>query len=170
MKPQNYKERNLAFLKFVLLFTATCGLIVLAVFFGTRLPLQENIYLREKIESLENQLQAQRHFAGKMEGIRSLLDSMDLPNVNADYMQQLISSELADVQSSIPQNDSTYRQEMYSNILQTYLELKTAKHSLIKMQDVKLSVEEYSELVEQYSTELKEAQRDLDICRQLNRK
>lgn len=170
MKPQNTKERNIAFLKFILLFVATSGLIVMAVFFGTQLPVKENAYLRDKMRKLEAQVQTERQFAQKMEGIKSLLDSMDVPNVNADYMQQLISSELASVQSTIPSSDSSYRHSMYSNIMQTYLELKTAKHSLIRMQDVKLSMEEYSKLVEQYSEELKQTQRDLDICRQLTRK
>lgn len=170
MKPQNTKERNIAFLKFVLLFTLTCAVVVLAVFFGTRLPVKENEYLRDRLRSMEQQLEAERQFAGKMEGVKYLLDSMDMPNVNPDYMQQLISSELATVQSAIPMSDSTYRQKMYSNVLQTYLELKTAKHSLIKMKDVEKSISEYSKLVDQYSEELKQTQRDLDICRQLSRK
>lgn len=142
----------------------------MAVFFGTRLPIEENAYLREKMRTMESKAAVERHFAQKMESVKSLLDSMDLPNVNPDYMQQLISSELADLQSDVTTNDSTYRKEMYSNILQTYLELKTAKHSLIKMQDVEMSMEEYSKLVDQYNEELKQTQRDLDICRQLSRK
>lgn len=142
----------------------------MAVFFGTQLPIEENAYLREKMRTMESKVQVERHFAQKMENVKSLLDSMDLPNVNADYMQQLISSELADLQSEVTTNDSTYRKEMYSNILQTYLELKTAKHSLIKMQNVEMSMEEYSKLVDQYNEELKQTQRDLDICRQLSRK
>jgi hypothetical protein len=142
----------------------------MAVFFGTRLPIEENAYLREKMRTMESKVQVERHFAQKMENVKSLMDSMDLPNVNADYMQQLISSELADLQSEVTTNDSTYRKEMYSNILQTYLELKTAKHSLIKMQNVEMSMEEYSKLVDQYNEELKQTQRDLDICRQLSRK
>lgn len=170
MKPQNYKERNVAFLKFILLFAITCSIIVMAVFFGTRLPVEENAYLRDKMRNMQDMLHAERNFAVKMEDVKSLLDSMDLPNVNPDFMQQLISAELADIQSDVPVNDSSYRKDMYSNILQTYLELKTAKHSLIKMQDVEMSMEEYSKLVDQYSEELKQAQRDLDICRQLSRK
>lgn len=170
MKPQNYKERNIALLKFVLLFTVTCTLVVVAVFFGTRLPVKENEYLRDRLRTVEFQLQAERRFAGRMENIKQLLDSMDLPNVNSDYMQQLISAELAGVQSIIPVSDSSYRQKMYSNVLQTYLELKTAKHSLIKMKGVEKSIEEYSQLVDQYSEELRQTQRDLDICRQLPRR
>lgn len=104
-----------------------------------------------------------------MEDVKNLLDSMDLPNVNVDYMQQIISTELADIQSEVPASDSSYRKDMYSNILQTYLELKTAKQSLIKMKDVEMSIEEYSQLVERYNEELRQAQRDLDICRQLSR-
>src|SRR5690606_16554542 len=98
MKPQNYKERNVAFLKFILLFTITCSLIVMAVFFGTRLPLEENGYLRDKMKNMESKAHDERKFASRMEGVKSMLDSMDLPNVNVDYLQQLISAELADIQ------------------------------------------------------------------------
>lgn len=169
MKPQNHKERNIAFLKFILLFTITCSLIVMAVFFGTRLPTEENAYLREKMQILERNAHAERQFARRMEDVKNLLDSMDLPNVNVDFMQHIISTELADIQSGVPASDSSYRKDMYSNILQTYLELKTAKQSLIKMKDVEMSIDEYSKLVDQYNEELKQAQRDLDICRQLSR-
>lgn len=170
MKPQNYKERNIAFLKFVLLFSITCTIVVLAVFFGTQLPSRENEYLRVKLRTVEDELEAERKFASKMEDIKHLLDSMDLPNVNPDYMQQLISAELASVQTSIPASDSSYRKKMYSNVLQTYLELKTARHSLIKMKDVEKSIEEYNKLVEELSQELDQSHRDLDICRQLSRR
>ena len=44
MKPQNAKERNIAFIKYILLFIVTTGLIILAVFFGYRLPIKENAY------------------------------------------------------------------------------------------------------------------------------
>src|SRR5690606_23061785 len=102
MKPQNYKERNIAFLKFILLFTITCSLIVMAVFFGMRLPTEENAYLREKMQILESNAHAERQFASKMEDVKVLLDSMDLPNVNVDYMQHIISTELAEIQSKVP--------------------------------------------------------------------
>jgi hypothetical protein len=170
MKPQNAKERNIAFIKYILLFIVTAGLIVLAVFFGMRLPIKENAYLREKIRTMEQQIGEERRFIGKIQNIKVVIDSMELPNVNADYLQQLVSSELADVQNMVPTNDTTFRKKMYSSIIQTYLELKNAKNSLIKMKDIKLTMDECSKLVDKYKSDVEQTQRDLDVCRQLSRK
>jgi len=170
MKPQNAKERNIAFIKYILLFIVTTGLIILAVFFGYRLPIKENAYLRDKIKTMELQIGEERRVAFKLESIKTLIDSMDMPNVNADYLQQLASSELADVQNGISTTDTTFRKKMYSSLVQTFLELKNSKHALIKMKDVKMTMDECSKLVDKYKSDMEQTQRDLDICRQLSRK
>jgi len=170
MKPQNTKQRNIAFIKFIFLFIITTGLIVIAVFFGYRTPHKENAYLLEKIKTMENQIAEERRFVSQIENIKSLIDSLDMPNVNADYLQQLIGSYLADIQNSVSQSDTTFRKKMYSNIIQSYLELKTTKHSLIKMKDVKMTMDECSKLLDKFKADLEQSQRDLDICRQLSRK
>jgi hypothetical protein len=170
MKPQNAKERNIAFIKYILLFIVTTGLIVLAVFFGTRLPFKENAYLRDKIKTMESQIGEERRFIGKMMNVKALIDSMNNPNVNVDYLQSLISSELAEVQNIIPPADTTFRKKMYSSLIQTFLELKNSKHSLIKLKDIKMTMDECSKLVDKYKSDMEQTQRDLDICRQLSRK
>ena len=170
MKPQNAKERNIAFIKYILLFIVTTGLIVLAVFFGTRLPFKENAYLRDKIKTMESQIGEERRFIGKMMNIKALIDSMNNPNVNVDYLQSLISSELDEVQNIIPPADTTFRKKMYSSLIQTFLELKNSKHSLIKLKDIKMTMDECSKLVDKYKSDMEQTQRDLDICRQLSRK
>ena len=169
MKQINNKERNLAFFKHLLLFTLTTGLIVLAVFFGYRLPLKENAYLRDKIKTIESQIDGERSFIKKLDKAKVLIDSMDMPHVNVDYLQQLVSTQLAEIQNSIPQDDSTFRKKMYSNLIQTFLELKNSKNALLKTQDVKVTMDECSKLVEKYQLDLAQAQRDLDICRQLSK-
>jgi hypothetical protein len=70
------------------------------------------------------------------------------------------------MQTSLPA-DSTFRHQMYINIIQSYLELKNAKASLIELNDAQSELQEYSTLVEQYKNDLSQAQRDLDLCRQL---
>lgn len=170
MKPLNSKQRINTFLIFLLLFLVTTSIIVLAVFFDFKVPQRENEMFRERNQQIltkENQVRA---FAEQMEDVKSLIDSMTMPGINSDYMERLVSSELADMQGLLPPEDSTFRRRMYSNIIQTYLELKNAKSSLIQLSDVKGELDEYDELVSQYKTELDQAKRDLDICRQMNSK
>ena len=170
MKPLNSKQRINTFFIFLLLFTFTTSIIVLAIFFGFRVPSIENAMHRERNRQIINKEGQGRNFADHMEEVKALLDSMDMPGVNSDYMERLVSSELADMQSSLPVEDSTYRRKMYSNIIQTFLELKNAKSSLIQLNDVRVELDEYDELIDQYKRDLNQAQRDLDICRQMSRR
>jgi hypothetical protein len=138
----------------------------MAVFFDHKVPTVENRYLRSQMKNTEKLLQVEEDFAHQMDRVKSLIDTMDQPRVNTEYIEQLISARLAEMQVTLP-SDSTFRHDMYSNIIQTYLELKNAKSSLIKLADVQKELEEYSELVDRYREDLEQAHRDLDLYRQM---
>ncbi|MBN2484900.1 MAG: hypothetical protein JXB34_02895 [Bacteroidales bacterium] len=166
MKPLNNSERNKAIFRFVILLTITIVIIIMAIFFDHRVPTVENRYLRSQIKNTERLIEQEEIFAKKMGKIKSLIDSMGQKGVNSDYIGQLISANLAEMQTSLP-SDSTFRHAMYINIIQTYLELKNAKASLIGLGDVQKELEEYSLLVDKYRADLEQVHRDLDLCRQL---
>ncbi len=166
MKPINKSERNKAILKFVLLLSITVAIIVVAVFFDYKVPSVENRYLHTQMDKTEKLLDIESDFAAQMDRIKSLIDTLDQPGVNAEYVEQLISARLAEMQTTLP-SDSTFRHGMYTNIIQTYLELKNAKSSLIELNDVQKELEEYSELVDKYRQDLEQAHRDLDLYRNL---
>jgi len=169
VRATNTEERNKVFLKFMFLFILTVTLIVLAFFYGVKLPVAENRMLRQKIQVVEAREEKDKLMLNEMQRIKGLLDTLDLPGVNTEYVQHIITGKLAEMERTLPQNDSTYRKKMYSNMIQTYLELKNAKQSLIKLKDMKTTLDEYTEMIEKYKMELEQAQRDLDICRQLGR-
>ncbi len=168
MKPLNSKDRKKAFIQFLLLFIVTVGVLVLALYFDVKAPIKENTYLKDKVRYFEGQLAEERKFVKEMSKIKSLLDSMDMPGVSSQYMEQLVSSKVAALQTSIPESDSSYRHDMYTNVIQTYLELKNSKSKLYDLSDVKSKLEEYTDIIDEYRKELDQAKRDLDICRQLN--
>ncbi|MCG8688068.1 MAG: hypothetical protein MI892_24550, partial [Desulfobacterales bacterium] len=89
-----------------------------------------------------------------------------IEGVNADYIEQIISKKLANMQMDA-ESDDTFRREMYSNIIQTYLELKNAKSSLLRMEGSMSDLNDYSDLVERYKEDLQQVQRDLDNCRRM---
>ena len=76
----NNKERNEAFLKFLLFFIITIVLVVLAIFFDFKLPVRENKALREKVGQGFHQDADQQKFVLLMNQGISLLDSMDKNN------------------------------------------------------------------------------------------
>jgi len=167
VKPINSKDRNKAIFQFTILLLITICIVIMAVFFDHKVPLKENAYLRSKMKNTEYLVSMENDFALKMERIKSLIDSMDAPGVNSDYISQLISTRLAEMQTTMPP-DSTFRRMMYNNIIQSYLELKNAKAALIQLNDVQTELDEYSQLIEQYKTDLAQSQRDLDLCRRLS--
>ena len=103
MKSKNSKERRNSILKFALLFVITTTLIVLAFFFDfSRVPLKENAVLRERSVSIEREVKFQEKFSSEMINIRSLLDSLDTPGQNTQYINALINSNIVDLEKSIP--------------------------------------------------------------------
>lgn len=142
----------------------------MAAFYGFNVPKKENELLRKMSEDVYENEQADRSFSEHMETVKHLIDSMDMPGINTPYMERLVSAELADLQASLPLEDSTYRRQMYSNIIQTYLELKNAKSILVETKDASAQAADCNNIIDRYKDELEQAQRDLDICRQLSKR
>ncbi|KAA1245332.1 type VI secretion system TssO [Aquimarina sp. RZ0] len=166
MKPKNSKERRNSILKFSLLFLFTAALIVTAFFFDfNRVPFKENSVLRERSASVEKEMQFQEGFSKGMKEVESLVDSLDIPGQNLSYINQLINSKIIDLKKTIPVEDSTYRYDMYTSIVNSYLDIKEMKGNLKEYGKLKSDLAEYKEELDRVTQELKEANRSLDIYR-----
>ncbi|WP_108868978.1 type VI secretion system TssO [Aquimarina aquimarini] len=166
MKPKNSKERRNSILKFALLFLFTATLIVITFFFDfDRVPLKENSVLRERSKAIETEVQFQEKFSGEMVKIRSLLDSLDTPGQNTQYINALLNSKIVDLQKSIPEEDSTYRYDMYNSIVKSFVDLQGFKNKLKEFEDVDTKLEEYEIELERVNLELEKAKRYVDALR-----
>jgi len=166
MKPKNSKERRNSILKFLLLFLFSVTLIVITFFFDfNRVPLKENAVLRERSKTIEEEMKFQEKFSQEMIGIRSLLDSLDTPGQNVQYINALINSKIVDLQKSIPKEDSTYRYDMYNNIVKSFVDLQGFKTKLKDLEDVDTQLEDYESELERVNLELEKANRYLDALR-----
>ncbi|WP_103865882.1 type VI secretion system TssO [Aquimarina sp. I32.4] len=166
MKPKNSKERRNSILKFALLFLFTATLIVITFFFDfDRVPLKENSVLRERSKAIETEVQFQEKFSGEMVKIRSLLDSLDTPGQNTQYINALLNSKIVDLQKSIPEEDSTYRYDMYNSIVKSFVDLQGFKNKLKDFEDVDTKLEEYEIELERVNLELEKAKRYVDALR-----
>ena len=166
MKPKNSKERRNSIFKFSLLFLFTIALIVTAFFFDfNRIPLKENSVLRELSASVEKEMEFQEKFSNDMKDIQSLIDSLDIPGQNRQYINALINSRIVELQKSIPKEDSTYRYDMYTNIVNTYVNIQSLKSKLNEYEGVDDRLEEYKEELDKVRQELNEANRYLDALR-----
>ncbi len=169
MKPVNKSQRNKAFFLYILLFLITNSIVVGIVYFNYRIPGAENKYLHNKMDFLALKSEEQKDFLQKMNRVKSLIDTMDTPGISREYIEQLISTELAEMRTNFAAKDSTYLSDMYNNVIVTYLELKVAKSQLNELEDAKSDIDTYVETIDKLNERIKEVERDLDICRQLSK-
>ncbi len=165
MKPKNTKERKSSFIKFLLLFILTTATIMAAVFFNFRVPQKENELLKERAKNVEREMRFQKGFANEVKVLQGMIDSLDLPGQNVSFLNELIGGKLAEMQSSIPRKDSTYRYDMYTGIIETFSDLQETKKELKSLDNAKKRIEEYEETLEKTRAELDQTKRDLDILR-----
>jgi len=165
MKPKNSKERRSAFLKFLALFVVTVLAILFAVYFNFKVPNKENSLLKAEVKSVESEMEFQKNFSKEMESIKHMIDSLDVPGQNLPYENSLISTKLVDLQKTIPTKDSTFRYDMYNNIIATYVDLQKSEGELISLNDAKNTIEKYKIELEKCRTELTQTKRDLFIAR-----
>ncbi|MUH34704.1 hypothetical protein D9O36_02515 [Zobellia amurskyensis] len=165
MKPKNSKERRVSFLKFSGLFIVTVSVILGAVYFNFKVPEKENMLLREQASIVEGEIKFQKGFFGEMQGLKRMIDSLDLPGQNASYQNSLISAEIVNLQNEIPVKDSTYLYDMHMSIVQLYVELQTAKGKLNELRDAEGTIKEYKSELEACREDLKHVERELSIER-----
>lgn len=165
MKPLNTKHRRTAFLKFLLLFLITVSAIVGAVFFTFKIPTVENDLLKQQAERIKLELEFQDTFTDKMKSTKKMLDSLEVPGVNLQYLNQLIGKDLSEMQKSIPRKDSTYRYDMYSQVVNLYVELQGMQTRLRSLKGSESTIEEYKLALEKSNAEFKQLERDLLLAR-----
>ncbi|MDB2606704.1 type VI secretion system transmembrane protein TssO [Zobellia sp.] len=165
MKAKNSKERRISFLKFLALFLVTVFTIQAAVYFNYKVPTKENSLLREQASTVKGEMEFQKKFFGKMQGLKRMIDSLDIPGQNTSYQNSLISAQIVELQNGIPVKDSTYLYDMHMSIVQLYVELQTAKDKLHDLKDAEETIKEYKTALESSNEELKEVRRELSIER-----
>ena len=165
MKAKNTKERRKSFFKFLLLFLLTIVSILVATYFNFKIPKEENNILKSKVVKVEQEMKFQKNFYREMVNVKNMIDSLDVPGQNFSYQKELISQKLVTLKKTIPTKDSTYRYDMYSDIVNLYIELQNEKTDLHKLVDVKSTIEEYKDALDKCREDLKQSERDLYIAR-----
>ncbi|AXT60417.1 hypothetical protein D1816_08655 [Aquimarina sp. AD10] len=165
MKPKNTKERRSSFIKFILLFVLVTATIMVTVFFNYRVPQKEIELLRERVKIAEQEVKFQEGFASEIKVIKNMLDSLDIPGQNVSFLGSQLNGKLSRMQESIPRKDSTYRYDMYTNVVKAFLKIKETKEELYSRKNDKKNIEECKIQLEKTEQKLKETERDLQILR-----
>lgn len=168
MESLNKKERRRAFWTFLAFFLVTLLFVTGAVYMNVQIPVEENKVLRAQYAQLDQELEFQTDFAESIREVKVTLDSINQSGQNVMYLEQVISTKLAGVKESIPQNDSLRQHKLYDYVIQTMLALQESKRRLRDLREAQQLIGDYQQNVERYKETLEQTRRDLDICRQLS--
>ena len=163
----NGKERNQAFVKFMVLFILSIAIIVYAVYFDFRVPQKDNHVLRERIQNYENQLYNQQQFTTLMESAKALIDSMNRLEKSNPLLDHKINDQLASIQTPSYLNTGIYatlNQDIF-NLMYNYY---NSSKQLLESKEYHQKYKGLQDELEQTKHDLSDAQRDLETCRKSN--
>jgi hypothetical protein len=126
----NARERNEAFLQFIVFFVLTTALVVGAIYFDYRLPLTEIKHLREEVSVQEAQSQNQVRFVAKMEEAKLYLDSLSKTPSSAKMLELQLNDVIKEL-TQLQQKDESVYGKMNATIVETFIELQQDRLSLI---------------------------------------
>jgi hypothetical protein len=167
MQVLNKQERTTAFLWFLLFFVITVGLFLVAVFFNFQVPVRENAQLRKELGTFRKEQAFQADFVQNQERVKADLDSVNLPNQNAIYVEQEIVKSLSSMHNAIPKDVVTHY-GLYDNFVQMGLALQESKQQLRGLQDAQRTIAELKEKVQDLSTQLDRSENQLDYYKRLS--
>lgn len=169
MKAKNRKARRSSFLKFFLLFIVTVLIIVVALFFDFKImPFKENKVLRAEAVQIEKEVKFQEGFSEDIKKLKGMVDSLDIPGQNRAFLNSMLSAQIVKLQEKIPVKDSTYRYDMYNNIIWSFAEIQKLKEQVDSYSDVEERISEYKEELEKCRDDLQESERTVDALRRSN--
>lgn len=163
----NSKERKNAFFKFLAFFLVTVSLVVIAVSFNSRLPLQQNKKLQEEKVMQNIQDENQDAFVEAMNGALGLLDSLDKDKVNQDQVAIQIDLRVKDMET-LRQRDASAYGRMNQVIIEKLTELKEYKRKIKSAEADRAKIDDLQNELARVKNELIAKEGQLDILRGQN--
>lgn len=161
-KPLNIKERNQAFIKFLVFFLLAVTMVCGAVYFNFDVPRKENRLLKEKADQARAHMLAQEKFTNTLIKVKSLIDSLGKPGVNTMYLNQLVSAKLKEL-AELQFVDSSMQGNMNKTVLDVYLDYNKIKSDMVSMGDAPTKIAELTAKNEQLQRTNDELRRDILI-------
>lgn len=132
----NAKDRNSAFIKFIVLFMITIVLIISAAWVDFRgLPEARKNFLEQQYELQRVEVQNQEEYVLHMERARALLDSLGRNPDNQTQTEILLTGKLNDMERT-RQKDSSLNGKLDARILEAFMELQRMKKERIALQEL----------------------------------
>ncbi|PZP44793.1 MAG: hypothetical protein DI598_14100 [Pseudopedobacter saltans] len=162
----NQKDRSVHFWKFFVLFLLSTGLIVAAVYFNYHLSDRETEMLRSEVKAFRIQEEAQSKFASTMEDAKKLIDSLSLPGVPVNFIDQQASDKIKQL-SSTQYVDSSIYGALNRSIVNTLLQYEKYTLKVVNYGNAPKDLEELKLKYDQSQRDQEELKKNLDNCRAL---
>lgn len=163
----NSKERNQAFLKFLLFFILTVILVVSAIYFNFKMPLRENKMLYSEISTQRQQEFTQQAFLENLEEAVMLLDSLDNPQTNFTQVDTRLGRKLNEMQD-MEAGFSTINKKINKITIQRLGELHQRKIEMRKMKTASETLPGVKAELVDCRSQLSQLQRDIQDMRNGN--
>lgn len=160
----NAKERNYAFVIFIVSFIITVAIIIGAVYFNTLIPGNENDILRKKIADIENQEIEQKQFIAAMKGVKTLNDSLINLGVVDPWVERGIVDHLRTMDHPQHKEGNLYG-PLNTDIFNFVYEYTEMNKKLLNLSKEREEIESLKNDLSRLKGELEQANRSLDAYR-----
>ena len=166
MEVLNKRQRNNAYLVFVLFFLITVAILITAVFFNAYFPFKENSLLKAENARMKKEMEIQNKFSFQLEKVKAAVDSIGMPKQNDFFNEKLALSTLADMYKQLPK-DTLKNKNMYNNTIMTYKDLIDAKKQVKQLSGNYVLMDSLSTINKTLKQEYDKMKIDLEVCKQL---
>jgi hypothetical protein len=166
MEVLNKRQRNNAYLFFVLFFLITVAILITAVFFNAYFPFKENSLLKAENARMKKEMEIQNKFSFQLEKVKAAVDSIGMPKQNDFFNEKLALSTLADMYKQLPK-DTLKNKNMYNNTIMTYKDLIDAKKQVKQLSGNYVLMDSLSTINKTLKQEYDKMKIDLEVCKQL---
>ena len=166
MEVLNKKERQKAFIAFLIAFILVFVVMLIAASFNFYMPFAENKMLKQENEMMKKEYDYQTNFAVKIDSVRMVVDSINSPKVDNDFQQRLANVMVANIYQKIPK-DTTENKRLYNNIILAYKNIIDYKKQIRSLTHNAHLIDSLNQSAQTYKQELEKVSRDLDVCRQI---
>ena len=166
MEVLNKRQRNNAYLFFVLFFLITVAILITAVFFNAYFPFKENSLLKAENARMKKEMEIQNKFSFQLEKVKAAVDSIGMPKQNDFFNEKLALSTLADMYKQLPK-DTLKNKNMYNNTIMTYKDLIDAKKQVKQLSGNYVLMDSLSTINKTLKQEYDKMKIDMEVCKQL---
>jgi Type VI secretion system, TssO len=168
-KPLNTTERNSAFWKFFLFFLISVAMVTAALYFDFRMPVKENLILKEKAEQMKILNLQQEEITNTLIVVKNLIDSANKPGANSILLKELADKKLGDL-SKLNIGDSSIQKKMNIEIIKVYTDYNYLKNKMISQGDPDAKIAGLEGNIEKLKGDIMTLQAQLDGYRNPNRR